>query len=144
MGKRIDRPSIDQSRDEESSRDIDEHGKKSATELAPAKRKSAVPLLFEQLGIQGVRTTDRFTVTYANGLLEASVKHQDGRTQMAIRSVGNRGFRQMAEFDPQSMSKIERDDLIRTLYKKGERQTALEKKFGLSQSMISNIVSKKL
>lgn len=104
------------------------------------KPKHPVPALFEHLGIQGVKSSDSFTLTYRDGILEAHVKRASGKTETSVKTVKGNGFRQMTHFDPSQMSKDERNDLIRAKYKKGERQTSLEKTFGLSQAMISRIV----
>lgn len=106
------------------------------------KPKHPVPALFEHLGIHGVKSSDSFSISYRDGLLEANVKRASGTTETAVKTVKGNGFRQMTQFDPEQMSKSDRNDLIRARYAKGERQTSLEKTFGLSQAMISRIVSK--
>jgi Mor family transcriptional regulator len=106
------------------------------------KPKHPVPALFEHLGIQGVKSSDSFLISYRDGLLEARVKRASGTTETAVKTINGNGFHQMTQFDPEQMTRTERNELIRNKYAKGERQTSLEKIFGLSQSMISKIVSK--
>lgn len=105
------------------------------------KPKHPVPALFEHLGIHKVNSTDSFSLTYRDGILEAHVKREDGKTETSVKSVKGNGFSQMTTFDPSRMNKSDRNDLIRVKYKKGETQTSLEKTFGLSQAMISRIVN---
>lgn len=107
-----------------------------------SKSKHPIPALFEHLGITGIKSSDQFSISYRDGLLEAHVKHASGTTQSVVKTVKGNGFTQMTQFDPAQMSKADRNELIRVRYAKGERQTSLEKTFGLSQAMISRIVRK--
>lgn len=105
-----------------------------------SKPKHPVPALFDHLGISKIKTTDTFSLIYRDGILEAHVKRQSGKTETAVKSIKGGGFSQMTTFDPSQMNKSDRNELIRSKYAKGERQAALEKTFGLSQAMISRIV----
>ena len=102
--------------------------------------KHPLPAAFERLGIKNVKPSDELTLVLRNGILEASVKRKSGLIQTATMHVGSGGFKAMTEFDPQRMQKDERDALIRDMYSKGGRQSALAKTFGMSQAMISKIV----
>ena len=111
------------------------------TAVAENKAKHPVPALFEHLGIKQIKPSDRFWLTYRDGIFEARVKRKSGQTESVIKYVKGNGFSQMTAFDPDLMTKDDRNNLIRILYKNGERQTSLERKFGLSQAMISRIVN---
>ena len=108
-------------------------------DLVPVK-KHPVPAVFESLGIPGVKPTDRFELSYKNGLIEASVKRTDGTTQTVVKTVNN-GFSQMTQFNPDRMERQDRNELIRKLYEKGDSQKEISAKFGLSQAAISKIVN---
>lgn len=105
-----------------------------------------VPALLNHMGISTVKTSDEFTITYKNGILEASVKRKSGKVETITQVVGNQGFNQTTNFNPENMSKAERNDLIMKLYKngKGESQSSLGKKFGLTQPHVGRIVNKNL
>lgn len=105
------------------------------------KNTAAVPALFESLGIAKVSTRDEFTITYRDGLIEAHVKRPSGQSITATKSVRGE-FRQMTTFDPSSMTREDRNDLIRSQYKggRGATQHDLAKTFGISQAMVSKIV----
>ena len=99
-----------------------------------------VPAVFSHLGIEKVCPKDRFSLTYHDGILEANVKRQSGKTETAIKHVKG-GFEQMTTFDPEQMNREDRNNLIKQRYAKGEKQKQLEKTFGLTQAMISRIVN---
>ncbi len=110
-------------------------------ELVERKGQHPIPALFDQLGIRQVKSSDRFVLTYRDGLIEAHVKRKSGQTETAIKHVKGNGFSQFTVFDPELMSREDRNWLIRSKYRKGETQSDLAKIFGLSQAMISKIVS---
>jgi len=100
-----------------------------------------VPALFERLGIERVTPKDKFTITYDDGLIRAVVKRKGGKTETTTKHVTGNGFQEMSVFDPDEMSKKDRNALIRKKYKSGEAQASLAETFGLSQAMISRIVN---
>lgn len=101
-----------------------------------------IPSLFNSLGIANVKTGDQFTINYSGGIIEASVKRKSGKTETAMMHVKSAGgFSQLTTFDPDQMSKKERNELIKKLKNSGETQQKLGKKFGLSQTMISKIIN---
>jgi len=100
-----------------------------------------VPALFERLGIERVTTKDKFTITYNDGLLRAVVNRDSGKTETTTKHIKGRGFQEMSVFDPDEMSKNDRNALIRKRYKSGVSQLSLSETFGLSQAMISRIVN---
>lgn len=107
----------------------------------PSQNGAKLPQLFQDLGLGKVSTNDKFTIKYSDGSLKVSVKRSDGVTQTVNRHVSS-GFRAMTEFNPTDMaSKDDRNDEIRRRYKNRETQQELAELFGLSQAMISNIVS---
>jgi len=107
----------------------------------PQANNSPIPALLNQLGVSPITTDDELSIEYRKGMLNVQVKRQDGKTETVRRTVSNGGFTQMAQFNPDQMSKVERDELIRELYKNGEKQPSLAKKFGKSQALISKIVN---
>lgn len=100
-----------------------------------------VPALFEQLGVEKIKKSDQFTITYKNGLIEANVKRKKGRTETVTKSVRDNGFSQLTTFDPEQMSKSDRNKIIRNMYNQGCTQSHLAVRFGLSQPMIARIVN---
>ncbi len=100
-----------------------------------------VPAVFSHLGIERVTSKDSFTLSYQDGMLEAHVKRESGKTEHVIKYVKGSGFTQVTTFDPDQMSKEERDAIIKTRYAKGDSQAVLAKKFGLTQARISGIVN---
>ena len=107
-----------------------------------AKNSHPVPALFAHFGVDSVKPSDEFTVTYRDGILEASVKRRSGKIETFSQTVSGSGFNQMTNFDPSDMGQAERNDLIKKLYKngRGESQSSLGRKFGLTQAQISRIV----
>ena len=91
-----------------------------------------------------VNKNDEFSITYKDGMLEASVKRKSGKVETITQTVGSGGFSQMTNFNPDDMDIDERNELIKKLYKngRGESQPAIAKKFGLKQPHISRIVNK--
>ena len=110
-------------------------------DLEVVKQRHPVPALFERMGIEKVSPKDKFSITYQDGLLRAVVKRSDGKTETATKHVKGNGFQEMSIFDPDEMSKHDRNSLIRKKYKSGESQASLAETFGLSQAMISRIVN---
>lgn len=106
------------------------------------KNNHPVPALFAHFGVDAVKPSDEFTVTYRDGILEASVKRKSGKVETFSQTVYGSGFNQMTNFDPEDMGQAERNDLIKKLYKngRGESQSSLGRKFGLAQPQISRIV----
>lgn len=100
-----------------------------------------LPAVFDHFGLKGIQPSDDLSLTLRNGILEATVKRASGPTQKVTLHLGSGGgFKAMTEFDASSMPKSDRNDLIRSMHAKGERQSALAKTFGLSQAMVSKIV----
>lgn len=104
------------------------------------RRLHPVPAVFSFLGIDTVTPRDDFTLSYRDGMLEASVKRRDGKTEHVVKHVKSGGFHQITTFEPGKMTRDKRDEIIRSRYAKGESQADLAKKFGLSQARISGIV----
>ena len=107
-------------------------------DLEEHQKKHPVPALLENLGIQKVTPKDKFTISYQEGLLKVVVKRSTGKTETATKYIKG-GFHQMSHFDPNEMSKHDRNELINRKYKSGESQASLAQTFGLSQAMISRI-----
>ena len=110
-------------------------------ELVEQKKVHPVPAVFQFLGIPNVSSQDSFTLSYKDGMLEASVKRKTGKTEHIVKYVQGGGFSQVTSFEPEKMSKSERNALIKKRYAKGDSQTELGKKFGLTQARVSTIVN---
>lgn len=104
------------------------------------KKLHPVPAALYFLGIEGVTPNDSFTLSYQDGMLEANVKRKNGKTEHVVKHVKDGGFSQITTFEPEKMTKDERNKVIRSRYEKGESQSDIAKKFGLSQARISSIV----
>jgi len=102
-----------------------------------------VPALLDSLGMSLVNQNDQFSITYKDGMLEASVKRKTGKVETITQTVGRGGFSQMTNFNPDEMDIEQRNKLIKKLYKngQGESQPAIAKKFGLRQPQISRIIN---
>ena len=106
--------------------------------------KAALPALFENLGIGHVSRKDQFSIEYTSGFLTATVKRSDGSVQVVRRSVGNDGFSQVTNFDPNKMSRGDRDQLIHRLSQDGLSQSEIARRIGFSQATVSNVLRKPL
>ncbi|UCX05016.1 hypothetical protein [Shewanella glacialimarina] len=106
--------------------------------------KHPVPALFDHFGMPAIKPSDEFTIVYKGGMLQASVKRKSGKVETITQTVGGKGFSQMSKFDPDDMSEVERNKLIKKMYNngRGESQSALGQKFGLRQPQVSRIVNK--
>lgn len=113
-----------------------------ATLPTAPKPKAHIPALFEKLGIESISTNDQFSIEYASGFLTATVKRPDGSVHVVRRSVGHNGFSQVSNFDPNKMSRDDRDHLIRTLSQDGLSQSEIARRIGFSQATVSNVLRK--
>lgn len=104
-------------------------------------KQHAIPALFEQIGINGVESSDKFFINYSNGIMDVQIKRKTGQTETITATVKGNGFRQIAHFDPEQMGLEERNSLIKSMYTRGERQSTLAKRFGLTQAMVSRIIN---
>lgn len=121
----------------------DDNGYDNNENLPVPVAKPQLPALLESLGLGKVTTKDKIKISYAGGVLKASVTQPNGVTHTANRSVGS-GFRSATEFDPGQMrSKDDRNNEIRRRYAQGATQDDLAGQFGLSQAMINKIVNEK-
>lgn len=109
---------------------------------ATQKPQLPIPTLFHNLGIEHISKNDQFSIEYASGFLTATVKRPDGSVQVARRSIGNSGFSQVTNFDPNKMSRDDRDHLIQTLSKDGFSQSEIARRIGFSQATVSNVLRK--
>jgi hypothetical protein len=109
-------------------------------DLASQSKTSYIPDVFDALGIGQVSPNDEFSIKYKNGILEARVIRNFGIVESVKKHVKG-GFNEMAIFEPQKMDKKERNDLIKSLHASGDTQREIERKFGITQGMISRIVN---
>ena len=101
-----------------------------------------VPALFESLGIESVSTKDTFSLEYAAGLLTATIRRQGGGVEVVRRSVKG-GFSEITRFDPDGMSKQERNNLIHTLSAGRMTQSEIARRVGVSQATVNNVLRPK-
>lgn len=111
--------------------------------LPTPKPRGSIPALFDSLGVAPVSRRDQFAIEYSSGFLTATVKRQDGSVQVVRRSVGNDGFSQVSNFDPNKMSRDERNQVIQQLREDGLSQSNIAKRVGFSQATVSNVLRRK-
>ncbi|USU07224.1 helix-turn-helix domain-containing protein (plasmid) [Sphingomonadaceae bacterium OTU29MARTA1] len=102
----------------------------------------SVPDALGAFGINGrVSTKDSFSVEYSNGLLVATVKKKSGSVQTIRRSVDG-SFEETMLFDPDGVSKEDRNRLIKRLAKDRMTQSEIARRTGVSQATVSNVLRK--
>lgn len=110
------------------------------SQLSPST--SPVNDFFKVLGIEKITREDGFCIQYKDGILEASVTRNGGTVESVKKHIkSGSGFSEMVVFEPNKMDKKDRDELIKKLHDKGDTQKELERKFGITQGMISRIVN---
>ncbi len=118
-------------------------GKKKDTSVAlVAPSISSIPNALSSVGITGpVSTKDSFSIEYSDGLLVATVRKKNGVVQTSRRSVDG-SFRETTSFDPESITKEERNTLIRRLADGRMTQAEIARRTGVSQPTVSNVLRK--
>lgn len=103
----------------------------------------AIPLLFDQLGLSKVNTTDSFSINYSEDFFSAQVKRSATGVVETVRChrKGD-GFAQFTKFDPNEMSKEERNDVILKLRAEHMSQQAIGDLLGVSQALVSVVCRK--
>lgn len=102
----------------------------------------SIPDALSSIGIRGrVSTKDSFSVEYSDGLLVATVRKRDGVVQTARRSVDG-SFQETTTFDPDSVSKEQRNGLIKRLADGRMTQSEIARRTGVSQATVSNVLRK--
>lgn len=103
----------------------------------------AIPKLFDQLGLAPVKTTDSFSINYSENFFSARVERSDTGVIETVRChrKGN-GFAQFTKFDPASMSKDDRNDVILKLRAEHMSQQAIGDLLGVSQALVSGVCRK--
>ncbi len=103
----------------------------------------AIPKLFEQLGLAPVKTNDSFSINYSENLFSAHVKRTATGVIETVRChrKGD-GFAQFTKFDPTSMSKDDRNDVILKLRAEHMSQQAIGDLLGVSQALVSGVCRK--
>ncbi len=99
-----------------------------------------VPHIFSALGIEKISIEDEFIIKYKDGILEASVIRNFGTVESVKKHIKG-GFNETVTFEPQKMDKEDRNNLIKKLHASGDTQKEIERKFGITQGMISRIVN---
>lgn len=110
--------------------------------LTPVPKISSVPDALSAIGITGrVSTKDAFSIEYSDGLLVATVRKGNGVIQTSRRSVDG-SFQESTSFDPESVSKEDRNTLIRRLAGGRMTQSEIARRTGVSQATVSNVLRK--
>ncbi|HEX8239921.1 MAG TPA: winged helix-turn-helix domain-containing protein [Allosphingosinicella sp.] len=102
----------------------------------------SLPDALSSIGISGrVSTKDSFTIEYSDGLLVATVRKRNGMVQTSRRSVDG-SFQEATSFDPESVSKKQRNALIKRLASGRMTQSEIARRTGVSQATVSNVLRK--
>ncbi len=105
--------------------------------------KSPITSLFDDLGIGPVKRTDSFVIQYAEDIITVTKKSPDGSVQMVRKTLGNKGFTELVKFDPNELSKDQRNHIIERLSKDGLSQSEIARRIGFSQPTVSNVLRRK-
>ena len=119
-------------------------GKKASASslVTPAPKISSVPDALNSIGITGrVSTKDTFSIEYSECLLVTTVRKRNGVVQTSRRSVDG-SFQESTSFDPESVSKEERNALIKRLAAGRMTQSEIARRTGVSQATVSNVLRK--
>lgn len=105
---------------------------------------SVIPSLFERLGMSAATPNDSFTINYTNNIFTVTLRRAETSSVETLRTHRNgKGFSQVTSFNPDEMSKNDRNDIVLTLRKDRIPQQQIADLLGLSQSTVSNICRKK-
>lgn len=88
-----------------------------------------------------VRANDDVKLRIKGGVMHASVKRQNGRSQTATTLLDGR-FRRVTSYDAANSNPSERRKAVEQLHKEGHRQTAIAEILGVSQATISLDIKK--
>lgn len=113
------------------------------TDIVPAPKPApqTFPVLFEALGLSNVTPQDQFSIEYGRGFLTATVKRVSGGVEVVRKHVSG-GFSQVTSFDPDAMSRSDRNEVIHTLRDDGLSQSEISRRIGFSQATVSNVLRK--
>jgi DNA-binding NarL/FixJ family response regulator len=113
-----------------------------ANEIIPtSKSKHPIPALFEQLGVEKVTRHDKFSIEYAEGFLTATINREGGSVEV-IRKRLKGGFTEVTSFDPSTMDRNARGEVIAKLRKDGFSQSEIARRIGFTQATVSNVLRK--
>ncbi len=102
----------------------------------------SLPDALSAMGIAGrLSTKDSFAIEYSEGLLVATVRKRSGAVQTTRRSVDG-SFQETTTFDPDSISKKQRNALIKRLAAGRMTQSEIARRIGVSQATVSNVLRK--
>ena len=107
----------------------------------PKPATQTLPVLFEALGISNITPQDQFSIEYARGFLTATVKRDTGGVEVVRKHISG-GFTQVTSFDPDAMSRSDRNEVIHTLRDDGLSQSEISRRIGFSQATVSNVLRK--
>jgi hypothetical protein len=110
----------------------------------PAERQEhPLPALFARLGLQKVTPRDKFDIKYANDLFTVVVTREDGALEVHRMHRTGRGFHSVHQFNPNELTRDQRDGLVRQLSAERMTQSEIAKHTGISQATVSNVLRKK-
>ena len=102
----------------------------------------SVPEALASLGIHGrITPSDAFSVEYSDGLLVATVRKKSGTIQTSRHSVDG-SFQETSSFDPDGVSKEQRNRLIKRLADGRMTHSEIARRTGVSQATVSNVLRK--
>lgn len=102
-----------------------------------------LPALFSYLGLDKVTPSDKFEIAYANDLFTVSVVHSDGAQEIHRMHRSGRGFHSVHRFNPNELTRDQRDNLVRQLRKDRMTHTNIARHTGISPTTVGNILRKK-
>lgn len=101
-----------------------------------------VAALFISLGLAPVESSERFTVEYADWLLEITVYRDSGSVErlVLIHRGMSESFDKMEPFDPKALDIETRKEFVQELSNKGRKQGDIARILQMSESTISKIL----
>ena len=111
------------------------------SDIVPVKQKHPIPALFDQLGLDKVTHTDKFSIEYAEGFLTATINRDGGNVEVVRKRLGG-GFTEVTSYDPNTMDKQARNEVIAKLRTDGFSQSEIARRIGFTQATVSNVLRK--
>lgn len=114
-----------------------------STNLPAEREPHPLPALFARLGLDKVTPRDKFEITYANDLFTVAVTREDGAQEIHRMHRTGRGFRSVHQFNPNDLTREERDNLVREMRADRMTQSNIARHTGISQTTVSNILRRR-
>jgi DNA-binding NarL/FixJ family response regulator len=104
-----------------------------------SKPKHPIPEMFTYLGVDKITPKDKFSIDYAEGFLTATINRNSGSVEVIRRHITG-GFTEATSFDPSTMDKSARDEVIIKLRNDGFSQSEIARRIGFTQATVSNVL----